>query len=100
MCQERGEKNHITQQQLGRTDKSAPVLINELGHYATASYKDFSLFLFLPNLNDGEFTICREKLETEACLFTMLWVNICLVKKKRKRNSSIDAFGAAANTDD
>lgn len=42
----------------------------------------------------------------------MLRMNICLVKKKKKkdrkkeeeeggkRNSSIDAFGAAANTDD
>lgn len=71
-------------------------------------HKDFSLspslFLFhplflLPNLNDVEF-VEREaqKLETEACLFTMLLVNVCLVEKKR--NSSIDAFGAAANTDD
>lgn len=51
-----------------------------------------------------------QKLGTEACLFTMLRMNICLVKIKKdrkkeeeeggKRNSSIDAFGAAANTDD
>lgn len=42
---------------------------------------------------------------TEACLFTTMWVNICLVQKKKKeagteRNGSIDAFGAAANPDD
>lgn len=45
---------------------------------------------------------------TETCLFTTMWVNICLVQKKkrekkesgRERNGSIDAFGAAANPDD
>lgn len=47
-----------------------------------------TLLLFLPNPNDREWAICREELETEACLFPVLWVNICLVlcneKKKAK----------------
>jgi len=30
----------------------------------------------------------------------MLWVNICLVKKDEEKEHYIDAFGAAANTDD
>lgn len=78
----------------------------------------FSLLSFSPPYKSDECELVAgeeaQKLGTEACLFTMLRMNICLVKKKKKkdrkkeeeeeeggkRNSSIDAFGAAANTDD
>lgn len=51
-----------------------------------------SSFFFSPKCS-GVNNVCVEKerereaykLETETCLFTMLWVNICLVKKKREK---------------
>lgn len=50
VCQEREENNHHVppswSHKLGQTDKSAPVLINELGYDTAASCKDFSFLLF------------------------------------------------------
>lgn len=53
-----------------------------------------SFIIFFPETKN-EFA----HMETEMCLFTMFVLNIER-KKKQKRNSCIDAFGAAANTDD
>lgn len=55
-----------------------------LQHYVKISRSPCSILSFFSHSAQGLSEREAYKVETEACLFAMLWVSICLVRKKRK----------------
>lgn len=56
-----------------------------LQHYVKISRSPCSILFFFSQSAQGLREREAYKVETETCLFTMLWVSICLVRKKREK---------------